>query len=91
MGKHVLAALVATVALVVGGGSSGAATPAPVPVFTITDLGTLPGGSRSVAFGLNASGAAIGYSSPGAHAVLFANGTVVDLGTGTGNFTAHHG
>jgi hypothetical protein len=89
MGKHVLAGLVATVAQVVGGGSSGAATPAPVPVFTITDLGTLPGGSRSVAFGLNPSGAAVGYSSLGAHAA--ANGAVVDLGTGTGNFTARHG
>jgi hypothetical protein len=38
----------------------------------ITDLGTLPGGSRSIAFDLNAAGVAVGVSDNGVgdHATL---------------------
>ena len=32
--------------------------------YTVTDLGTLSGGTSSVAFGINASGQVVGYSSP---------------------------
>jgi probable HAF family extracellular repeat protein len=50
---------------------------------SVTDLGTLPGGTSSAAYAVNDQGQIVGYSSAGDggnHAVLFANGTVTDLG-----------
>ncbi|HEX6805227.1 MAG TPA: hypothetical protein VF133_16225 [Terriglobales bacterium] len=52
--------------------------------YTITDLGTLPGGTYSVARGINARGEVTGVSdtSTGAvHAFIFSNGNMQDLGT----------
>jgi probable HAF family extracellular repeat protein len=47
------------------------------------DLGTLPGGTTSVAYSINSSGAAVGFADTGAqafdHAVLFTDGRVIDL------------
>lgn len=65
---------------------------APPPHFTITDLGTLPGGQQSVAYGLNDRGQVVGWSDGGAddtqgykvmvhnHAVLWDQGKIRDLG-----------
>src|SRR5260370_1388805 len=59
--------------------------------FTIKDLGTLPGGTRSFANGINNRGLVVGGSiTAGAvtHAFLFENGVMVDLGTlPGGNFS----
>src|SRR6266853_4722023 len=51
--------------------------------YRITDLGTLPGDSRSVATGVNYLGQAVGFSSnPSADiAALFSAGTVRNLNT----------
>src|SRR5262249_54415541 len=50
----------------------------------MTDLGTLPGGEESRAFGINAAGQIVGDSAlsgiTNRHAVLYSGGTVVDLG-----------
>lgn len=57
---------------------------APGQTYTITDLGVLPGGSYSVANGINKNGEVTGWAdtSTGAlHAFLFSNGTMQDLGT----------
>lgn len=52
--------------------------------YTVTDLGTLPGGNSSVAYGLNDSGQVVGNSTlpgnPYGHAFLYTNGTLTDLG-----------
>jgi len=56
--------------------------------YTVTDLGTLGGGS--MVEDINNSGQAVGYSySAGGilHAVLFSNGTVTDLGTLGGTYS----
>jgi hypothetical protein len=52
-------------------------------LYGITDLGTLPGTNRSVAYGLNNLGQAVGISSnPTADiATLFSNGTTKNLNT----------
>lgn len=53
-------------------------------IYTITDLGTLPGGLNSVGNGINQSGEVTGWAdtSTGARrAFLFSNGTMRDLGT----------
>jgi probable HAF family extracellular repeat protein len=52
----------------------------------IAPLGTLEGASTSEAFGINKSGAVVGDSQSGTqnhHPVLFANGSVQDLGLGS--------
>ena len=49
----------------------------------MTDLGTLPGGSSSIAYAINNQGKIVGYSSTpnsGQHAFVLANGTMTDLG-----------
>lgn len=56
-----------------------------VTLYTVTDLGTLFGGSDR-AYGVNDSGQAGGTS--GARAVLYANGTVTNLGTLPGGTTS---
>jgi probable HAF family extracellular repeat protein len=52
---------------------------------TMTDLGTLPGGTDCTAYGINAGGQVVGYSDfsgrGGMHAFLYRNGTMLDLGT----------
>ncbi|MEG3862211.1 DUF3466 family protein [Microcoleus sp. herbarium12] len=56
------------------------------------DLGTLPGYDGSIAYDINDSGQAIGYSSNStlkqSHATLWSNGQVTDLGTLGGNMSA---
>ena len=50
----------------------------------MTDLGTLPGGTYSVAMGINARGDIVGVadtSGSANHAFLYANGAMQDLGT----------
>lgn len=53
-------------------------------MYTVTDLGTLPGGNRSSGLGINSAGQVVGYgtTSTGAnHAFLYNAGTMTDLGT----------
>ncbi len=56
----------------------------------MTDLGTLPGESDSIAYAINGSGQVVGESSPdqygndGSHAFLYSNGQMIDLGTPAG-------
>ena len=56
------------------------------------DLGTLPGDNGSIAYDINDSGQAIGYSSNSllrqSRATLWSNGQVIDLGTLGGNMSA---
>ena len=66
----------------------------PAPRFTLTDLGTLPGGQESAAYALNDRGQVVGWSDGGTdnslmhqdpnlihnHAVLWEGGKVRDLG-----------
>ena len=56
------------------------------PQYTVTDLGILPGGSFSDAWGINASGQIVGSwetndGNQNPHAFLYSNGTMTDLGT----------
>ncbi len=72
--------------------AASAPAPAPLPRFTVTDLGTLPGGQQSVAYGLNDRGQVVGWSDGGIdntqgyevmvhnHAVLWDQGKIRDLG-----------
>ena len=57
--------------------------PLQAQAYAITDLGTLPGNSRSGAYGLNYLGQAAGFSSTpsAAIATLFSNGKVTSLST----------
>ncbi len=51
---------------------------------TMTDLGTLPGGTYSHAFGINNAGQVVGYANTADHLVrafLYSDGTMTDLGT----------
>ncbi|MEG5057663.1 MULTISPECIES: DUF3466 family protein [unclassified Microcoleus] len=56
------------------------------------DLGTLPGYNGSIAYDINDTGQAIGYSSNStlkqSHATLWSNGQITDLGTLGGNISA---
>jgi probable HAF family extracellular repeat protein len=57
---------------------------------SITDLGTLPGGTFSSANGINARGDIVGSARTATgeeHAVLWRNGTITDLGTLGGTFS----
>jgi probable HAF family extracellular repeat protein len=76
-----VAALFATVVLVVSGERTGAQEQQ--QSYTVTDLGVFPGGSASSAFGINASGQVVGYSetSSGDRAFLYENGQMINLGT----------
>lgn len=62
--------------------------------YRITDLGTL-GGTSSGAFGINASGQAVGLSNTAnggaTHAFLYSSGTMSDLGTLGGTFSNAQG
>jgi probable HAF family extracellular repeat protein len=51
--------------------------------YTVTDLGTLPGGSSSEAYGINNSAQVAGdsYASSGfSHAFLYSGGSMTDIG-----------
>lgn len=57
---------------------------APAPRYVLTDLGTLPGGTYSIALGLNDKGQVVGGADTAkgeAHAVFWENGKAADLGT----------
>jgi uncharacterized repeat protein (TIGR01451 family) len=57
----------------------------------MTDLGTLPGGTISGAFGINTSGQVTGFSDGtgfGQHAFLYSSGVMTDLGTLPGGTSA---
>lgn len=61
-----------------------ASAQAPNPRYTVTDLGTLPGGSFSQATFVNDSGIVGGFSTAAdgtAHAVVWLNGHIVDVST----------
>src|SRR5437879_2144961 len=51
----------------------------------LIDLGTLPGGNFSYAYGINSSGHVVGYSNYGnsnsTHAFIWENNSMTDLGT----------
>ena len=52
-------------------------------IYTVTDLGTLPGGTGSYATGINNSGQVVGYSNisgVGDHAFFYSGGAMADLG-----------
>ena len=58
-------------------------------IYSLTDLGDLPGGeNRSEAFAVNNSGQVAGMSSvaDGSHAFLYSNGVMTDLGTLAGHY-----
>lgn len=54
-------------------------------LYSVTDLGTLPGGIDSVATGINNQGQVVGYAHINnanyCHAFLYSGGTMMDLGT----------
>jgi probable HAF family extracellular repeat protein len=66
--------------------------------YNVTDLGTLPGGTYSDAYGINASGQVVGFSdttiltdySP-QHAFLYSGSTMTDLGTLGGTYSEASG
>jgi len=69
--------------------TSAAASAAPVQetsAYRVTDLGTLAGAPDSTAMGVNDRGDVVGQS--GSHAVLWRNGSIVDLGTLGGSYSA---
>lgn len=58
--------------------------------YSITDLGTLPDGSYSAAYGINASGEVVGQSGAGDgefHAFSYVGGSLTDLGTLGGEYS----
>jgi probable HAF family extracellular repeat protein len=67
----------------------------PAMAQTITDLGTLPGYLRSTAMAINDNGQVAGYSTDVSgfttHGFLYSNGTMTDLGTLGGTFSAATG
>ena len=80
------AACTATLAIALGAAclNSDAQTTAPPPyVYTIIDLGALPGAYSSAGNAINASGDVAGYSATSTgifHAILFQRGKTIDLG-----------
>jgi len=80
--------VVIAVVLTVGCLRASAAT----PIYHLTDLGTL-GGNSSYANGINNLGQVVGYSftatdHSNAHAFVYSNGTMTDLGQPYGGYTA---
>jgi probable HAF family extracellular repeat protein len=87
-GVAVVSAVTAAVAgMAVLTSAPASAAPVPdAPAYRVTDLGTLPGAPDSTAMGVNNRGDVVGTS--GARAVLWRNGTIVDLGTLGGSYSA---
>ncbi len=62
--------------------------------YSITDLGTLPGGYESIAYGINNRGQVVGYSTTASgeyHAFLWEDGEMTDLGTLGGAYSVAYG
>lgn len=58
----------------------------PAPIYQITDLGTIPGSTRSYATAINNAGQIVGVSgNTGDHSFLWQNGKMNDLGVPPGN------
>ena len=88
-GAAVVSAITAAVAGMAAVTSAPAAASAPArqaPAYRVMDLGTLPGAADSTAMGVNNRRDVVGQS--GAHAVLWRNGRIVDLGTLGGGYSA---
>lgn len=82
MCRHPLIRITAAAAICLSGVAVLAAK-LPVPIYSITDLGTL-GGERSTAMGVNNRGAVVGFSQTTegvTRAFLYTGGSLVDLGT----------
>ena len=80
----VLGAIMLATCLLVGGWSEPAKAAPPPAQYSITDLGTLPGGSDSVATAINNRGQVVGGSTTASgaeHAFLWEDGKMTDLGT----------
>ncbi|HOD83686.1 MAG TPA: Ig-like domain-containing protein, partial [Phycisphaerae bacterium] len=58
--------------------------------YTMVDVGVLPGGTWSYAYGLNNQGQVVGVSgtASGAHAFLWQDDQLIDLGTAGGDYSA---
>ena len=90
-----IAILTSSPALILRAGLSELQNPVSAPIITaggttiqtvgynVINLGTLPGGTISIANGINNSGQVVGYSgsSNGPRAFLYSNGIMTDLGT----------
>jgi len=61
------------------------------PIYTVVDIGILPGDAGSIPAGISSNGLVVGTSSSAAgtlHAFLWSNGALTDLGHRTGYFSA---
>jgi probable HAF family extracellular repeat protein len=75
--------VVLALVLTLGAPAARAATPALIPAYAVTDLGTF-GGSTSVALDINAAGQIVGTAYTAANIprpFLYRDGVMIDLGT----------